>query len=389
MYKPRTSRITILTVGIVILAILLGIFILSNNEKIQDGNILKEPEPSIKQVAEDFIISNDSVPEENSPELPEVIEQEVELSAWIAYWDLYGAIDVYKKNVDSINSLSPTWYFVQEDGSLGLKNTARNNELITLTRNNGTKLIPSISNSNADSLSRIINDATLVTKHINSIVSEVSTYSYDGIDIDYEAIKGTDTKPFSDFIKELSEELHKNNKKLTIAILWKNELAPYIEAASDSRAAQDWEEIGKYVDEFRIMAYDYTHSYETEGPIAPKDWIGSILEYALDKVDSQKIVLGLPLYAYEWSEGIKGAKAFVWEDVQNVKSIYKSSIISDTLNPTKLENELKYNNGKVIKVIWYQDSETTKKRIEFAKTYGVFKFVFWRMGEEDPETYNF
>lgn len=343
---------------------------------------------TFETVSERLLISNESVPEEHTPEIPEPPSQEVMISAWIAYWDLQGALTTYKQNTTNIHSLSPTWYFLQANGSLGLKNTARNQELIDLCKENGTELIPTISNGSATELSDILNDSELQQRHISAIVNEVLTQDYDGIDIDYEAIKKTDKNVFSDFIKNLAIKLGAHDKKLTIAILWKNEFAPVIDQFSESRAAQDWEEIGKHVDEFRIMGYDYTHSYDAAGPIAPKEWLESILVFAIGTVDSEKIVLGLPLYAYEWVEGSKGARALVWSDVQNIKTTHKSSIITNELNQEFLENQLVYNNGTINKVIWYQDSTATQKRVELAKTYGVFKFIFWRMGGEDTQIYN-
>ena len=339
----------------------------------------------IEEVYKAFIEEEEYLPED----LREIEKVETEVSAWIAYWDFYNALDTYKLNKSNIKSLSPTWYFLQADGSLGLKNTARNSELINLSKENDTGLVPSISNSNAEELSKILNSSTLLDSHISNIASEIETYKYTGIDIDYESIKASDREKFSNFIKLLSEKLHKNGKILTIAVLWKNDLEGLIESVSQSRGAQDWPEISRYVDEFRIMAYDYTGSADLPGSIAPRDWIRSILDYAQDNVTSHdKIVLGLPLYAYKWVEDTKGADALVWTDVNYLIVENKNQIIWNKLDEETLEKMLKYKSGGQTWVIWYQDREVTEKRIELAKTYGVNKFIFWRLGGEDPEIFD-
>jgi spore germination protein len=381
----KISKFAKIIVSIIIaFAVLAGANIYINNKYKSDLETTQTITQEEKEVIYEAI-SNEITPSEEELKQESEIEEPVELSAWIAYWDFYGALNSYKANSARFNSLSPTWYYLQADGSLGLKNTARNNELINLCKTNSTKLYPTISNSSADSLSTVLNDMSLLNTHINNIVNEVNTNNYDGIDIDYETIKSTDKAAFSGFVRLLSEKLHLNNKKLTIAILWKNDLDSIIDQFSDSRAAQDWEEIGKYVDEFRIMGYEYTHSYSYAGPIAPTDWLEGILEYAVKKVDSEKIVLGLPLYAYEWSEGAKGAKALVWNDVNNIKNNNQLSITNNQMNGNYFEKELKYKAGDVTKIIWYQDSEVTERRIELAKEYGVTRFVFWRLGGEDTK----
>lgn len=350
-------------------------------------NTSSQEEYDLGEVFNAFIEEEQYDPDEETMPEEVLLDQEIHLSGWIAYWDFSGALNTYKSNVESIESLSPTWYYLKADGSLGLKNTARNNELANLCRSNGTKLIPTISNSSAEELSQVLNNENLLNTHINNIVKEVNTYQYNGIDIDYEQILGSDRENFSHFIELLAAKMHENDKVLTIAILWKNDLEPILEGASESRMAQDWETIGKHVDEFRIMAYDYTHSYNPDGPIAPRDWIRTILDYALTQVDDHKIVLGLPLYAYEWSEGTKGAKALVWNDVQSRVRTYQSSISYNELDPKYFEKKLVYNAGGVNKIIWYQDSEAIEKRIELAQTYGVNKFIFWRLGGEDTDIF--
>ena len=384
----RKKRLGIFILGGILTFILLGIFLQSKKQEQKPSS----PKEKFTEEETQAIIESAALEEEypydmvdtanDAPEKPEI-----ELSAWIAYWDFNKSIEVYKQNSNSIASLSPTWYFVQSDGSLGLKNTARNSQLTNLRDQYDLKIIPSISNSNADEFSAILNDPNLLNNHIQAIAGEVEQYGYDGIDIDYENLKRTDKDQFSAFIRQLAEELHKNDRILTIAILWKNDLNGLIDVFSESRAAQDWEEIGKHVDEFRIMAYDYTHSYNSQGPIAPQDWIRSILEYAIKNVDRDKIVLGLPLYAYEWIGESSSAKALVWDDVNYRILNFESQIIKNELHPEHFEKQLIYKDGDTEKIVWYQDSKVTQKRIELAQTFGINKFVFWRMGGEDPDTY--
>ncbi len=347
--------------------------------KIENDSKNLDPTKLYKSFHEEAI-DIDTIPNED-------YNPEIKYSAWIAHWDFKRGLESYRVNPKAFYSLSPTWYYLKPDGSLGLKATARNLEIKNLCKENSTKLIPSISNSNSEELSNILNDENLLNSHINSIVNEVINYEYDGIDIDYEIIKASDKDKFSMFIKYLATKLHENNKILTVAILWKNNLAPIIDNFNESRAAQDWKEISKHVDEFRIMAYDYTGSSDLPGPIAPREWIRSILDYAMENVTKQeKIALGLPLYAYEWTENTKGAKALVYNDIENIRNLYQDFI--DEFDNDNMESKLTYNQNGKVKVIWYQDSKVTKKRIELAKTYGVDKFVFWRLGGEDKKIFN-
>lgn len=389
MKKLRVRRLFLIIIAFVAIVVFGIIIYYSKNKSSESSTPQEEADYNVEEVLEAFIEEEQYNPQEHTTPEEILLDQEIHLSGWIAYWDFYGALDTYKNNTGIIESLSPTWYYLKADGTLGLKNTARNNELRDLCKNNKTKLIPTISNSSAQELSAILNSDNSLNTHINAIVNEVKTYGYDGIDIDYEQILGADRDRFTKFVERLATKLHEDNKVLTIAILWKNDLESVLEGASESRMAQDWEAIGEHVDEFRIMAYDYTHSYNSDGPIAPRDWIRSILDYALTQVDDLKIVLGLPLYAYEWTEGTKGAKALVWNDVNSRIQTYQSTISYNELDPEYFEKKLVYNVGGVNKIVWYQDGESTEKRIEIVQTYGINKFIFWRLGGEDPEVFKF
>jgi len=383
MKKLRIKRIVIVLIIVGIITAVFGgytLFIKSQGK--EEPKIIYD----LKQVYEAFI-AEEEYDSESKIRDEGKSEGEVQLSGWIPYWDFSKAVGQYKTNPASYASLSPTCYYVLTDGSLGLKNTARNSELVSLSQTNGTKLIPSISNSNADELSVILNNSDTLNKHVDAVVLEVENYGYDGIDIDYEAIKADDKEEFTHFVDSLAHKLHEKKKILTIAILWKNKFDLIIESQSESRAAQDWEAIGKVVDEFRIMAYDYTHSYEDAGPIAPVNWITSILEYAITKVDREKIVLGLPQYAYEWTVGKEGAKALVYSDVVTIKS--NNTITSDKLDETDKEKQLIYESNGVKKEVWYQDDEVTQGRIDLAKSYGIYSFAFWRLGGEDPKLFKY
>jgi spore germination protein YaaH len=67
--------------------------------------------------------------------------------------------------------------------------------------------------------------------------------------------------------------------------------------------------MSKIADNIVLMAYDYhsTSSFVT-GPVAPLSGAGIMSEYdvtaavekTLDLIPPQKLVLGIPLYGYEW-----------------------------------------------------------------------------------------
>ena len=194
-------------------------------------------------------------------------------------------------------------------------------------------------------------------------------------------IKSTDRAVFTLFVKELSEQLHSHNKLLTIVVEPKTDAPEYANYAT--RQAQDWVEIAKYADEIRIMGYDYQHSFHTvHGPISSVAWLETILIYGTETLDipSEKFVLGLPLYGYNWdSSGVAKTTAVTWEDIQKIKTNNPNH--TDVLDELSKENHLTYGTRH----IWYQDSTSIEYRLELAKKYKIKGVIFWRLGGEDAK----
>ncbi|RDW20044.1 hypothetical protein CWR48_04785 [Oceanobacillus arenosus] len=65
-------------------------------------------------------------------------------------------------------------------------------------------------------------------------------------------------------------------------------------------AGYDYGAIGFVVDLMFIMAYDWHYMASEPGSVAPISEVRNTIEFALKNMDSSKIVLGIPLYGYNW-----------------------------------------------------------------------------------------
>ena len=62
----------------------------------------------------------------------------------------------------------------------------------------------------------------------------------------------------------------------------------------------DYGGIGSVVDYMFIMAYDFHHAGSEPGPTAPLPAVQRTVEFAIRYVPRRKIILGMPLYGYDW-----------------------------------------------------------------------------------------
>ena len=321
---------------------------------------------------------------------------ELKQVAWIPYWDFDRGYQSLVDNKDKFSSVSPVWYEVNSDGSLKVLKRDSHKKLETFSKNNNILLVPTISMFDFEIIKEVLNNEENYDRHMTQILNAVDQNDYDGIDIDYESIELVDGDLFMKFIEELSDELKKRDKLLTMAVLskWGDDIT--YPSLKETREVQDWEALSEYVDEIRIMAYDYTSTNSRyPGPIGPLLWIDDILAYAVEKVPREKVVLGAHLYAYEWVNEVYDSKtdvftnpveekvqvnAYEYSDILAIKKAYQyEEFRDDSLGEVILE----YKKNGTNRIVFYPDGKGVIMRKEIAAKYGINGVAYWRLGGED------
>ena len=125
-------------------------------------------------------------------------------------------------------------------------------------------------------------------KLVESIISVVEDYNFDGVELDWEYPNNASAKNYEALILELSAELEKLDKHLTAALngAWSQTEGP---------------EVSKYVSDACLDAFEFISvmSYDMNNEQHSPFWFANTsIDYWLHRgVSADKIVLGMPLYA--------------------------------------------------------------------------------------------
>lgn len=303
------------------------------------------------------------------------------VSAWLPNWDVEEGFYSFESNTDVINTISPFWYNVAEDGTLILKKNSEDQRVIDLAKKDGVVLIPTITNSfNGDTVSPVFNDPEIKKKNIQIIVDKILEKGYDGIDIDYEGLHSEDKEAFTAYMKDLNIALDKHGKKLTVAIQAKS--FPTLLKFGDR--GQDWSAIAEYVDEFRIMTYDYGWRGSIPRPVAPYYWVEEVIEYAITKVPKEKIYVGVPFYGYGWSDDFFSSYTYA-----TIELILEKYGVDFQYDPWQKTNRLFYvsefdtRDEKYPHEVWFENHISLEAKLELVKKYELGGIAIWRLGKED------
>jgi spore germination protein YaaH len=269
----------------------------------------------------------------------------MEVTGWIPWWSAEAGAESALENIEKLDVIYPFVFEVSATGKLVNKvdfNDDHWQDLFEAAEEEGVAVIPTVAWFDGEQIDKVLGSRSKRKAHVSEIVKMVNKYGFDGVDIDYESRLSETKDDYSLFLKELNKAL--KNKDLTCTIeartppdsRWK--VVPKVIEYSN-----DYEEINKHCDWVEIMAYDQQRADlklndERRGvpymPVADKDWVDKVLDLAVEDIDEDKILLGLPTYgrawdvvvAPEWYRDYKSVGALNHPRLQQLSKEYKSPI---------------------------------------------------------------
>jgi spore germination protein len=315
--------------------------------------------------------------------------------ASMPYWNIQQDTAVVLANRAAVNEVSPWIYGLTSSGAIVPQYLPGQAAAVTADvgrlRAAHMRIVPSIANVTGGSwdyqaISRILHDPTLMRRHVDAIVALVERNNYAGIDIDYEELHAADRQAFTQFISELAAALHARGRVLSVAV-FPQEAAP---ASGESNAAQDYAALGKVADQIRVMGYNYHWADSGPGATAPIAWVRSVLRYAASQMPASKVVLGIPLFGYNWPDGTgpsaTGPAATVtWLEAQRLSRQYHATA---KYNQASQAPYFSYAGSGRNHLVWFENAESSTAKFEAVRQNGVAGVYLWMYGDEDPATWS-
>jgi len=251
----------------------------------------------------------------------------------------------------AVDEIDFDWYHAQADGAVTAEN--ENLDLVAAARDHDLNIFATVTNTRdaGGSFIRGVAAAILATPElrrrlVSNLVTLVEDKGYDGIDLDWEALKAADRDRFSSFVEELAAALHGKHRFLSIAVTPKT-AEP---GQWDNQIYADWARIGKAVDEFKIMTYSYSGSWSDPGPQAPLAWLDRVLSFAESKVPARKISMGVPFFGFDWHGG-----AVSTVSAHRAAALVAGYHVAVGRDPASQEATLRFNDKGVAHEVFFQD----------------------------------
>lgn len=282
----------------------------------------------------------------------------------------------------------------EEPGWTTLKSD-RFQERLNKAKKNHLKLSLLIHNSNEASISALLQEPE---KHAQNLVADVAPlmqeYGFTDLNLDIESFKeATESaqKQYTSFVKAVKDGLDNNNLgTLTVEVTPISLVKPRLTNAY---------EIGKIADYLVLMAYDFHYIYSyLAGPVAPVGGVGIVREYDVEKalkqmltvVPPEKIILGIPLYGYEWetisdhpgAATIPGGGATASNRRVTEELLVSCDSCIKAFDENSKQPYVIFPDGNFFHQIYYEDENSIKEKQALAEKYNINGIALWALGYE-------
>ncbi|MBF8982441.1 glycoside hydrolase family 18 protein [Lutibacter sp. B2] len=236
-----------------------------------------------------------------------------------------------------------------------------------------------------DLATEILTDEALQDKVLDEAIKTMEQKGYLGLDFDFEYLGAENRERYNEFLRKAKVRLKEKNYFLSSA------LAPQTEANQKGilYEGHDYKAQGEIVDFIFFMTYEWGWSGGPPRPVAPIDQVRKVMEYAVSQVPRDKIMMGIPLYGYDWTlpyvKGGKFAKAISPQKAIELAEKYNVSIEYDQKTQSPHFNYTDEEGKK--HEVWFEDARSIQAKFDLVKELGLRGFFYWVLGNDFPQNW--
>src|SRR5581483_9475688 len=291
-----------------------------------------------------------------------------------------------RQNINQLDKLIPEWlHLTAADGTISVDDPYKTDQAIAYVREHRPNLAiaPLVNNFNSatmewekDKLAAMLADPAARARAIQQLVRFVRDHNFSGISIDFENVPPASQHALKAFEKELWDQFHPLGLEVSQSV-------PLDDPTFDYRGLA---EVNDYL---ILMAYDEHESTSDAGPVASQRWYSGALKRRFAELPSDKYVISVGNYGYDWTEKQKTANEISFQEAltiakdnaDDVKDVI--TLDSESLNPAyDYEDEQGSKHH-----VWFLNALTTFNQMVEGNRYLPRGYALWRLGSEDPSVW--
>lgn len=296
-------------------------------------------------------------------------------------------MELLRQTMPFLTYVTPFTYGFSPQGNL----TSLNDEpIISLAKEYGVKPLMHLStltpqgNFSNELASIALTNPTVQQRLIDQVVQMAVQKGYAGIDVDFEFVKSAEKEEYAAFIRTLRERVN------PLGMIVLTALAP--KTSSQQRGAlyegHDYLSIGEASDAVLIMTYEWGYTYGPAMAVAPIESVRRVVEYALTEIPADKIYMGVPNYAYDWTlpfkKGVSRARLISNIEAVNLAWENNQAISFSEYDQTPYFN---YRKENALHEVWFEDARSIQAKLRLVAEYGLYGVGYWNLMRPFPQNW--
>ncbi|QSO48853.1 LysM peptidoglycan-binding domain-containing protein [Alicyclobacillus mengziensis] len=280
--------------------------------------------------------------------------------------------------------MSPFSYHVSTDGSLVPLNdtalistakSARVAPLLVMTNWSGQMF-------SSDLAHNILNNTSLQQTVIENVLSVMKSRGHIGLNIDFEYVYPQDRTSYNGFLQAVTTRLHQEGYLVSTA------LAPKISGTETGLLyeAHDYPVHGQLCDFVVLMTYEWGWIGGPPMAVSPVNQIQQVLNYAVSVIPSNKILMGVSVYGYDWKlPFVSGTRAQTLSPQGAVNRAIGLRVPIQYSATSQAPYYRYVDSARSQHQVWFEDARSFQAKLNLVRQYRLRGMSFWSYPTDFPQ----
>ena len=232
---------------------------------------------------------------------------------------------------------------------------------------------------NSNLVSEMVRDPDAQEVLTENLLVQMQTEGYEALDVDFEFVEPADRDLYVEFVRRLTQRMNAEGYPVSVA------LAPKVADDQPGTLYEgvDYRALGEAANSVLVMAYEWGYTFGPPMAVAPLNQVRRVVEYAVSRIDTQKIDLGIPNYGYDWrlpyERGVSRARVVGNVEAVDLAVRTGSEILFDEEAQSPY---FQYRQEDGEHVVWFEDVRSMRARFGLIAEYGLRGAGYWNLMRE-------
>ncbi|GGJ08607.1 spore germination protein YaaH [Alicyclobacillus cellulosilyticus] len=217
---------------------------------------------------------------------------------------------------------------------------------------------------------------------LRNVLALMRAKGYTGLNVDFEYLYPRDREAYNRFLARIRDPLRQAGYLLSSA------LAPKFSGTQVGLLyeAHDYEVHGRLCDLVILMTYEWGWAGGPPWAVAPVSEVRRVLDYAVTVIPRDKILMGFPVYARDWT--LPFQPGTVAETISPQEALARAIAHQAAIHyhPSYQAPYFRYTDPQGRRhEVWFEDARSIEAKLSLVRAYRLRGMSFWEFPSEIPQ----